>query len=156
MNLTQVTVLPGVFCSWFYPLKGTTMASYLLLCLPPCIKLNYSIFHFCWPSLCWDTQWYVISGTTCSISKASCQVLDDLLCPLPFPSHPQSHDALDFVTGLLNSQGKSHSQHCWPIQINFCIWVCPSDDWPCELAGISLDIVGQVPQFVSQVWQNFC
>lgn len=63
-------------------------------------------------------------------------------------SSPQSHEALDFVTGLLNSQGKSHCQLWWMISVTFCIWVCPTDDWHRDPGGISLDIVGQGPQFV--------
>ncbi|XP_010795097.1 unconventional myosin-XIX-like, partial [Notothenia coriiceps] len=56
--------------------------------------------HFWWPTVNKDTQEFVSSCPTCARSKSSHQTPAGLLQPLPIPSRPWSHIALDFVTGL--------------------------------------------------------
>ena len=60
--------------------------------------------HFWWPTVNKDTQEFVSSCPTCARSKSSHQTPAGLLQPLPIPSRPWSHIALDFVTGLPPSQ----------------------------------------------------
>ncbi|XP_040901651.1 uncharacterized protein LOC121186853 [Toxotes jaculatrix] len=52
-----------------------------------------------------DVRTFVAACTVCARSKASHRPPAGLLCPLPVPSRPWSHIAVDFVTGLPPSQG---------------------------------------------------
>ncbi len=54
-----------------------------------------------------DVRRFVISCPVCAQSKSSNSPLAGLLRPLPIPSRPWSHIALDFVTGLPPSAGNS-------------------------------------------------
>lgn len=49
----------------------------------------------------------VSSCAVCARSKSSHQAPAGLLCPLPVPSCPWSHIAVDFVTGLPPSEGNT-------------------------------------------------
>lgn len=63
--------------------------------------------YFWWPSMDKDTRSYVSACQVCARGKASHSQPSELLQPLQIPSRPWSHIALDFVTGLLPSQGKT-------------------------------------------------
>lgn len=62
---------------------------------------------FSWPSLERDAREYVVACEVCARSKSRHQAPSGLLHPLPVPSHPWSHIAVDFVTGLPRSSGHS-------------------------------------------------
>ena len=125
--------------------------------------------QFWWPSMDKDTRAFVAACTTCSRSKASHRAPAGLLHPLPIPNRPWSHIALDFVTGLPPSQGKttimtvvdrfSKAAHFVPLP------KLPSAletakhlvDQVIRVHGLPLDIVSdRGPQFISQVWKAFC
>lgn len=63
--------------------------------------------HFWWPSADADTRAFVAACEVCAQGKTSHRPLAGLLHPLPVPSRPWSHIALDFVTGLPPSQGNT-------------------------------------------------
>lgn len=54
-----------------------------------------------------DVREYIVACTTCAHSKTSNSPPAGYLLPLPTPSHPSSHIAVDFVTGLPPSQGNT-------------------------------------------------
>ncbi|KAK2912287.1 hypothetical protein Q8A73_006400 [Channa argus] len=125
--------------------------------------------HFWWPSLVKDTREFVAACATCARGKTPKKPPDGLLQPLPIPSRPWSHIALDFVTGLPPSHGNttvltiidrfSKAVHFVPLP------KLPTATETAELLtqhvlrlhGIPRDIVlDRGPQFVSQVWKAFC
>ncbi|KAK2917253.1 hypothetical protein Q8A73_003999 [Channa argus] len=125
--------------------------------------------HFWWPSLIKDTREFVAACATCARGKTPKKPPDGLLQPLPIPSRPWSHIALDFVTGLPPSHGNttiltiidrfSKAVHFVPLP------KLPTATETAELLtqhvlrlhGIPRDIVSDCgPQFVSQVWKAFC
>ncbi|KAI2650571.1 Transposon Tf2-9 polyprotein [Labeo rohita] len=63
--------------------------------------------RFWWPTINQDTQTFVKNCTVCNTCKPSRQLPAGLLQPLPIPQCPWSHIAIDFVTDLPNSQGKT-------------------------------------------------
>lgn len=63
--------------------------------------------HFWWPTMATDTQDFVTACTVCARGKSSHRPLAGFLRPLPIPSRPWSHIALDFVSGLPDSSGKN-------------------------------------------------
>uniref|UniRef100_A0A674P5X9 Gypsy retrotransposon integrase-like protein 1 n=1 Tax=Takifugu rubripes TaxID=31033 RepID=A0A674P5X9_TAKRU len=125
--------------------------------------------RFWWPNLQEDVREFVGACTVCARSKASHRSPAGLLHPLPVPSRPWSHIALDFVTGLPVSQG---NDTILTIVDRFSKGVhfvalpkLPSDAETAELLvshvvrlhGIPLDVVSdRGPQFTSRVWQAFC
>lgn len=125
--------------------------------------------HFWWPTLERDTKEYISACTICARGKSSNQPPAGHLRPLPVPSRPWSHIALDFVTGLPDSHGNSviltlvdrfsKSVHFVPLT------KLPSAQETASLLvqhvvrihGIPLDIVSdRGPQFISRVWKAFC
>uniref|UniRef100_A0A3B3HIF1 Gypsy retrotransposon integrase-like protein 1 n=1 Tax=Oryzias latipes TaxID=8090 RepID=A0A3B3HIF1_ORYLA len=131
--------------------------------------LNLLRRRFFWPSMEKDVREFVAACTTCARSKASHSAPAGLLQPLPIPSRPWSHIALDFVTGLPPSQGNSviltvidrfsKMAHFIPLS------QLPSATETAQVLvdqvfrhhGIPLDIVSdRGPQFISQVWKAFC
>ncbi|XP_023815983.1 uncharacterized protein LOC111948232 [Oryzias latipes] len=125
--------------------------------------------QFWWPSLARDAQEFVAACTVCAQNKVSNQPPAGLLHPLPVPSRPWSHIALDFVTGLPLSAGKtvimtvvdrfSKAAHFVALK------KLPSAAETAQLViehifrlhGIPVDLVSdRGPQFVSQVWRAFC
>ena len=52
-----------------------------------------------------DTRAYIAACSVCARNKTSHQSPAGLLCPLPVPSRPWSHIAVDFVMGLPSSEG---------------------------------------------------
>ena len=125
--------------------------------------------HFWWPSMDKDTREYVLACTVCARGKTTNQRPPGQLRPLPIPSRPWSHIALDFITGLPLSKGNtviltivdrfSKSAHFVALP------KLPSAQETAEklvrevfrLHGTPLDIVSdRGPQFTSQVWRSFC
>ena len=102
-------------------------------------------------------------------SGKSHQSPSGLLQPLPVPSHPWSHVALDFVTGLPKSEGNdtmltivdrfSKSAHyvVLPKLPTASETVDPIVQHAFRPHGIPVDIVSnRGPQFISRVWKEFC
>uniref|UniRef100_A0A3P9L311 Gypsy retrotransposon integrase-like protein 1 n=1 Tax=Oryzias latipes TaxID=8090 RepID=A0A3P9L311_ORYLA len=125
--------------------------------------------RFFWPSLEKDVREYVAACSVCAHSKNSNSPPSGHLLPLPTPSRPWSHIALDFVTGLPPSQGHtviltvidrfSKAVHFIPLP------QLPSASETADILvhhvfryhGIPSDIVSdRGPQFTSQVWRSFC
>lgn len=125
--------------------------------------------HFWWPSMDKDTRDYVLACTVCARGKATNQRPAGQLRPLPVPTRPWSHIALDFVSGLPLSKGNSviltivdrfsKSAHFVALP------KLPSAQGTSELLvchvfrlhGTPVDIVSdRGPQFISQVWRGFC
>lgn len=125
--------------------------------------------HFWSPTMDKDTKEYVAACTTCARNKASHQKPAGLLQPLPIPSRPWSHIALDFVTGLPPSQGNNTVLTIID-RFSKCAHFVALPKLPSALEtsqlltqhvfrlhGIPADIVSdRGPQFISQVWKNFC
>lgn len=61
--------------------------------------------YFWWPTMEANTHAYVLACAVCARGKSSNRPPAGLLYPLPVPSRPWSHVALDFVTGLPPSNG---------------------------------------------------
>lgn len=121
--------------------------------------------HFWWPNKNKDVKDFVAACSTCARNKNNNKPPAGRLLPLPSPSRPWSHIALDFVTGLPPSaictiiDRFSKSAHFIPVpklpsalemvQIIVNHVFC--------LHGIPTDIVSdRGPQFISQVWKFFC
>ncbi|KAJ8282532.1 hypothetical protein COCON_G00050510, partial [Conger conger] len=125
--------------------------------------------HFWWPKMERDVKEFVAACTVCARGKASHTPPAGLLRPLPTPSRPWSHIALDFVTGLPPSQGNTIILTIvdrFSKAVHFvALPKLPSaletakllTSHVFRLHGIPLDIVSdRGPQFVSHVWQQFC
>uniref|UniRef100_A0A672HVL4 Gypsy retrotransposon integrase-like protein 1 n=1 Tax=Salarias fasciatus TaxID=181472 RepID=A0A672HVL4_SALFA len=125
--------------------------------------------RFWWPTINKDTREFVAACVVCARNKTSNRPSSGLLQPLPVPSRPWSHIALDFVTGLPPSSGKtvilsivdrfSKAAHFVPLD------KLPSARETADLLvsevvrvhGIPADIVSdRGPQFTSDVWRAFC
>uniref|UniRef100_A0A8C6MDP3 Gypsy retrotransposon integrase-like protein 1 n=1 Tax=Nothobranchius furzeri TaxID=105023 RepID=A0A8C6MDP3_NOTFU len=123
---------------------------------------------FWWPTLFRDVKDYVNACQTCARNKCSNQPPAGLLNPLPVPSRPWSHIALDFVTGLPVSHGFStiltvidrFSKSCHLVPLRSL----PSSADTAQLLvkhvfrlhGIPEEIVSdRGPQFLSKVWKEF-
>ncbi len=63
--------------------------------------------HFWCPSMMRDTKEFFLACTVCAHGKALHCPPAGLLCPLPIPSLPWSHIAVNFVTGLSSSNGNT-------------------------------------------------
>ncbi len=125
--------------------------------------------RFWWPSRERDVRRFVASCQVCAQTKSSNSPPAGLLRPLPIPSRPWSHIALDFVTGLPLSAGNtviltvvdrfSKAAHFIPLP------KLPSAretaqvmvDHVFRIHGLPSDIVSdRGPQFASQFWKEFC
>ena len=119
---------------------------------------------FWWPSMYRDTRQFIAACSVCARGKASHQPPAGLLRPLPVPSRPWSHIALDFVTGLPPSEGNtviltvvdrfSKSVHYVPLpKLPTALETARLlVDHVFKLHGIPMDVVSdRGPQFVSQV-----
>ncbi len=123
-----------------------------------------------WPTRERDVRRFVASCHVCAQTKSSNTPPAGLLRPLPIPSRPWSHIALDFVTGLFPlSAGNtviltvvdrfSKAAHFIPLPR------LPSAretaqvmvDHVFKIHGLPSDIVSdREPQFTSQFWREFC
>uniref|UniRef100_A0A8C6LVF1 Gypsy retrotransposon integrase-like protein 1 n=1 Tax=Nothobranchius furzeri TaxID=105023 RepID=A0A8C6LVF1_NOTFU len=123
---------------------------------------------FWWPSIFKDTKDYISGCHTCSQHKGDHRLPAGLLQPLPTPSRPWSHIALDFVCGLPISHGFTYiltivdwfSKACHLVPLKSL----PSSTGTAQLLvkhvfrlhGIPEEILSdRGPQFVSQVWREF-
>ncbi len=125
--------------------------------------------RFWWPTRERDVRRLVASCHVCAQTKSSNSPPAGLLRPLPIPSRPWSHIALDFVTGLPLSAGNtviltvvdhfSKAAHFIPLP------KLPSAretaqvmvDHVFRIHGLPSDIVSdRGPQFASQFWKEFC
>uniref|UniRef100_A0A8C6PEI6 Gypsy retrotransposon integrase-like protein 1 n=1 Tax=Nothobranchius furzeri TaxID=105023 RepID=A0A8C6PEI6_NOTFU len=123
---------------------------------------------FWWPSMRKDIKEYISSCQVCARNKCTNQSPAGLLRPLPIPSRPWSHIALDFVTGLPPSKGFSvilsivdrFSKACHFVPLKSL----PSSAVTAELLirhvfrlhGIPDEILSdRGPQFLSKVWKEF-
>lgn len=125
--------------------------------------------HFWWPSMDADIRAFIAACQVCVRGKASHQPPAGLVRPLPVPSRPWSHIAVDFVTGLPPSEGNttiltivdrfSKSAHFIALQKLLSAREAADRlvNHVLKLHGIPLDIVSdRGPQFTSQVWRSFC
>lgn len=112
---------------------------------------------------------FVSAGDVCAHSKSSHLPAIGLLLPLPVPSRPWSHIAVDFVTGLPPSEGNtvilttidrfSKVVHFVPLAklMSASETANVLVQQVFRLHGITIDSVSdQGPQFSSQVWKAFC
>ncbi|KAK2897102.1 hypothetical protein Q8A73_013482 [Channa argus] len=76
-------VLQWAHCSKFYCHPGADRS------------INLLLRHFWWPCLVKDTRDFVAARATCAQGKSPKKPPDGLLQPLPIPSRPWSHIALD-------------------------------------------------------------
>uniref|UniRef100_A0A1A8MKZ8 Gypsy retrotransposon integrase-like protein 1 n=1 Tax=Nothobranchius pienaari TaxID=704102 RepID=A0A1A8MKZ8_9TELE len=123
---------------------------------------------FWWPSMYKDAKDYVSGCHTCSQQKGDHRPPAGFLQPLPIPSRPWSHIALDFVCGLPNSRGFTviltvvdrFSKACHLVPLKSL----PSSADTAQLLvkhvfrlhGIPEEILSdRGPQFVSRVWKEF-
>ena len=116
-----------------------------------------------------DVQTFVAACDVCARNKSGIRPLAGLLRPLPIPHRPWSHIAIDFVTGLPNSDGNtciftvvdcfSKTAHSIPVP------KLPSPKQTAELMvlqvfrlhGLPSDIESDHgPQFSAQFWKAFC
>nr|XP_054599305.1 uncharacterized protein LOC129163965 [Nothobranchius furzeri] len=123
---------------------------------------------FWWPSMYKDVREYINACSICARNKSSNQPPAGLLNPLPVPTRPWSHIALDFVTGLPPSNGFSviltivdrFSKSCHLVPLK----ALPSSAETAQLLikhvfrlhGIPSEILSdRGPQFLSRVWKEF-
>ncbi len=125
--------------------------------------------RFWWPTLERDARRFIASCTVCAQTKSSNSPPAGLLRPLPIPSRPWSHVALDFITGLPSSAGNtviltvvdrfSKAAHFIPLP------KLPSAKETAQIMvthvfkihGLPSDVVSdRGPQFASQFWREFC
>ncbi|KAL3968321.1 potassium voltage-gated channel Eag-related subfamily H member 3 [Sarotherodon galilaeus] len=124
---------------------------------------------FWWPSLSQDVREYVAACPVCARNKTSNSPPSGLLRPLPVPSRPWSHIALDFITGLPPSSGKTviltiidrFSKAAHFVALTKLPTALETAQLLTQhvfrLHGIPLDIVSdRGPQFTSRVWKMFC
>ncbi|KAL0192324.1 hypothetical protein M9458_010620, partial [Cirrhinus mrigala] len=125
--------------------------------------------RFWWPAMVEDIRRFVGACSVCAQNKSSNSPSAGLLMPLPVPSRPWSHIALDFVVGLPPSSGNtvvltvvdrfSKAVHFIPLT------KLPSAketaqvviDHVFQIHGLPEDVVSdRGPQFVSHFWREFC
>ncbi len=141
-----------------------------LVCHPGIRRTLFAIRQrFWWPTLAADVRQFVLACPTCAQCKPVNRPPDGLLHPLPIPSRPWSHIALDFVSGLPPSKGNtviltvvdrfSKAVHFIPLP------KLPSaretaqlmGDHVFRLHGLPVDVVSdRGPQFASRFWKEFC
>ncbi|KAI3353355.1 hypothetical protein L3Q82_019890 [Scortum barcoo] len=125
--------------------------------------------HFWWRNMEADIRGFVQACTVCARGKSSHQPPSGLLQPLSVPGRPWSHIALDFVTGLPPSNGKTviltivdrFSKAAHFVALAKLPTARETADLLANhvvrLHGIPWDIVSdRGPQFISQVWKSFC
>uniref|UniRef100_A0A3B3HCI3 Gypsy retrotransposon integrase-like protein 1 n=1 Tax=Oryzias latipes TaxID=8090 RepID=A0A3B3HCI3_ORYLA len=125
--------------------------------------------RFWWPTMAADTRAFVAACTVCATNKSTHQAPAGLLQPLPIPSRPWSHIAVDFVTGLPASKGNTviltivdrFSKAAHFVAMSKLPTAAETasalSHHVFRLHGIPSDIVSdRGPQFTSQVWRCFC
>ncbi|KAL4009381.1 hypothetical protein ACER0C_003233 [Sarotherodon galilaeus] len=116
-----------------------------------------------WPSLAKDVREYISACSTCAQNKSVHQPPSGLLQPLPTPSHPWSHIAVDFITGntviltIVDRFSKAAHFVALPKLPTALETARLLTDHVFRLHGIPTDIVSdRGPQFTSRVWKEFC
>ncbi len=123
--------------------------------------------RFWWPSMARNVQCFVLACSVCAVSKTSNRHPAGLLQLLSFPSRPWSHISLDFVSGLLPSNGNkvvltvvdrfSKATHFialpkLPSARETAVAVI---DHFFRIHGLPRDMATWL-QFVSKFWREFC
>uniref|UniRef100_A0A3P9IIZ6 Gypsy retrotransposon integrase-like protein 1 n=1 Tax=Oryzias latipes TaxID=8090 RepID=A0A3P9IIZ6_ORYLA len=141
-----------------------------LACHPGVTRTGFLIAQrFWWPSMSSDIRAFVSACRVCASVKTPRTPPAGLLHPLPVPSRPWSHVAMDFITGLPVSRGKaviltiidrfSKLAHAIPLQR------LPSakelatlvSQHLFRLHGLPLSITSdRGPQFIAAFWKEFC
>ncbi len=141
-----------------------------LACHPGATRTHRLIKQRFWlPSMVRDARQFVSACPICAAGKGSNHPPAGLLQPLSVPSRPWSHIAMDFVTGLSLSDGKtvlltvvdrfSKATHFIPLP------KLPSAretativlDHVFRIHGLPVDVVSdRGPTFVSKFWTEFC
>ena len=125
--------------------------------------------RFWWPPREHDTRRFVAACSVCAQTKSGNSPPAGRLRPLPIPSRPWSHIALDCIPGLPSSAGKpviltvvarfSKAAHVSPLA------QLPSAKEPAQIIienvfrihGLPSAVVSdRGPQFTSQFWREFC
>lgn len=125
--------------------------------------------RFWWPGMEKDVREFVAACTICARNKNPHLPPSGLLRPLPIPRRPWSHIALDFITGLPASDGKtvilvvvdrfSKAAHF------IALPKLPSAQETAQLVvdhvfrvhGLPQDVVSdRGPQFIARFWRSFC
>lgn len=113
-----------------------------------------------------DIRDYIVACTICARPKTSNSPLAGYLLPLPTPSRPWSHVAVDFVTGLPPSHGHTVIVDCFSKSARFVTH--PQLPTATETADILVDqvfchhgipsniVLDRGPQFNLQVWKDIC
>lgn len=125
--------------------------------------------RFWWPTMDADTRSFISACSVCAQNKTSTRPSSGLLRPLPVPGRPWSHIALDFVTGLPPSAGKTVILNVIDRFSKAAHFIAlpklPSAKETADilvnqvfrLHGLPSDVVSdRGPQFTSQVWKAFC
>ncbi len=103
-----------------------------LVCHPGIRRTLFAIRQrFLWPTLAADVRQFELACPTCAQCKPVNRPPDGLLYPLPVPSRPWSHIALDFVSGLPPSKGNTVIFMVVDFLRRFISFPCPS----CPLPG---------------------
>uniref|UniRef100_A0A8D0CEB7 Gypsy retrotransposon integrase-like protein 1 n=1 Tax=Scleropages formosus TaxID=113540 RepID=A0A8D0CEB7_SCLFO len=124
--------------------------------------------RFWWPSLFDDVRDFVQACTTCAQTRTVPEKAAGLLQPLPTPTRPWTHVALDFLVHLPVSEGKTVNLSVIDRFSNACRLV-PLPKLPTalevseilfeqvfKLYGLPEDTVSdRGPQFTSRVWKAF-
>ncbi|KAI2644103.1 Transposon Tf2-6 polyprotein [Labeo rohita] len=125
--------------------------------------------RFWWPSVVPDARRFVLACPVCAAGKDSNRPPAGLLQPLSVPSWPWSHIAMDFITGLPLSSGKtvvltvvdrfSKAVHFIPLpklpSVRETAAVVLHHVF--RIHGLPVNVVSdRGPQFVSRFWTEFC
>uniref|UniRef100_A0A8C6PAB7 Gypsy retrotransposon integrase-like protein 1 n=3 Tax=Nothobranchius TaxID=28779 RepID=A0A8C6PAB7_NOTFU len=141
-----------------------------LACHPGMTRTAFLVAQrFWWPTMSSDIRAFVSSCPVCASAKVPRTPAAGLLQPLPIPSRPWSHIAMDFITGLPRSRGNtviltivdrfSKLVHAVPLQ------KLPSAKQLAEIVarhvfrlhGLPENITSdRGPQFVAAFWREFC
>uniref|UniRef100_A0A3B3H4X2 Gypsy retrotransposon integrase-like protein 1 n=1 Tax=Oryzias latipes TaxID=8090 RepID=A0A3B3H4X2_ORYLA len=141
-----------------------------LACHPGVTRTGFLVAQrFWWPSMSSDIRAFVAACPVCASVKIPRTPPAGLLHPLPVPSRPWSHVAMDFVTGLPNSRGKtviltlidrfSKLVHAIPLRKlpsakELAVLV---SQHLFRLHGLPQNITSdRGPQFVAAFWREFC
>uniref|UniRef100_A0A3Q1K565 Gypsy retrotransposon integrase-like protein 1 n=2 Tax=Anabas testudineus TaxID=64144 RepID=A0A3Q1K565_ANATE len=127
------------------------------------------IQRYWWPAIKVDVRRYVSACPTCAKNKVPHHAPAGYLRPLPVPARPWSHIAMDFITGLPCSNGKtvictivdrfSKLVHAIPLS------KLPSAKETADLLvhhvfrlhGLPVDVLSdRGPQFTAAFWTEFC
>ncbi len=139
-----------------------------LVCHPGIRRALFAIRQcFWWPTLAADVRQFVLACPTCAQCKPVNCPPDGLLHPLPIPSRPWSHIALDFVSGLPPSKGNTVILTVVD-RFSKAVYFIPLPKLPSarettqlmvdhvfRLHGLLVDVVSdRGPQFASRFWKE--